>query len=43
MEKLLQIKQKHVIVENELKNLETFDSIYFRGKCHFEDDSTQNY
>ena len=26
-----------------LKNLETFDSIYFRGKSHFEDDGTQYY
>ena len=25
------------------KKLETFDSIYFRGKSHFEDDGTQNY
>ena len=25
-----------------MKKLETFDSIYFRGKSHFEDDSTQN-
>ena len=26
-----------------LKKLETFDSIYFCGKSHFEDDGTQNY
>ena len=25
------------------KELETFDSIYFRGKTHFEDGGTQNY
>ena len=36
-------KTKHVLVENELKKIETFDSIYFRGKSHFEDDGTQNY
>ena len=24
------------------KNLETFDSIYFCGKSHFEDEGTQN-
>ena len=36
-------KTKHLIVENQLKKLETFDSIYFRGKSHFEDDGTQNY
>ena len=29
--------------ENELLKLETFDSIYFRGKSHFEEDGTQNY
>ena len=26
-----------------MKNLQTFDSIYFRGKSHFEEDGTQNY
>ena len=26
-----------------MKRLETFDSIYFRGKSYFEEDSTQNY
>ena len=26
-----------------MKKLETFDSIYFRGKSHFEDNGTQNY
>ena len=26
-----------------LKRLQTFDSIYFRGKSHFENDDTQNY
>ena len=36
-------KTKHLMVENELKKLETFNSIYFRGKGHFEDDGTQNY
>ena len=29
-------------VENELKKLKTFDSSYFKGKGHFEDDGTQN-
>ena len=32
-----------MIVENELKTLETFDSIYFRGKSHLEDNGIQNY
>ena len=36
-------KTKHLLVENELKKLETFDSIYFRGKSFFEEDGTQNY
>ena len=35
-------KTKHLLVENELKKLETFDSIYFRGKSYFEEDGTQN-
>ena len=34
-------KTKHLIFENELKKLQTFDSIYFRGKSHFEGDGTQ--
>ena len=33
-------KTKHLIVENEFEKLETFDSIYFRGKSNFEDDGT---
>ena len=36
-------KAKHLLVENELKNLQKFDSAYFTGKSHFEEDSTQNY
>ena len=36
-------KSKHLLVENELKNLKTFDSIYFRDKSLFEEDGTQNY
>ena len=31
-------KTKHLLVENELEKLQTFDSIYFRGKIHFEED-----
>ena len=26
-----------------MKKLQTFDSIYFRGKSHFEEDGAQNY
>ena len=36
-------KSKHVLVEIELEKLHTFDSIYFRGESHFENDGTQNY
>ena len=32
-----------MLVENELKKLKTFDSIYFRGKTNFEEDGMQNY
>ena len=32
-----------MLVENEFKKLKTFDSIYFRGKSHFEEDGMQNY
>ena len=41
IKKLIQIRQKRLLVGNEFKKLETFDSIYFRGKNHFEDDGTQ--
>ena len=34
---------KHLLAENELKRLQTFNSIYFRGKSHFEVDDAQNY
>ena len=36
-------KSKHLLVENELKKLKTFDSSNFRGKSHFKEDNTQNY
>ena len=36
-------KTKHLLVENEMKKLETFDSSYFIGKNHFEEDGIQNY
>ena len=41
--KIVSNKTKHLIVQSQLKKLETFDSVYFRGKSHFEDDGTQNY
>ena len=41
--KITQNKTKHLLVENELNKLKTFDSSYFIGKSHFEEDGTQNY
>ena len=41
--KTTQNKSKHLLVENELSKLKTFDSGYFIGKSHFEEDGTQNY
>ena len=43
IEKLLQIKQKILLVKNELYKLKTFDSSYFIGKSHFDENGTQNY
>ena len=37
-------KSKHLLVENELKKLEKFDTAYFRGKNYFDDHhGAQNY
>ena len=36
-------KTKHLLVENELNKLKTFDSSYFTSKSHFDEDGTQNY
>ena len=41
--KITQNKSKHLLVENELNTLKTFDSSYFIGKSHFEEDGVQNY
>ena len=41
--KIAQNKSKHLLVENELKKLKTFDSSYFIAKSHFDEDGTQNY
>ena len=41
--KITQNKTKRLLVENELNKLKTFDSGYFIGKSHFEEDSSQNY
>ena len=36
-------KTKHLLIENELKKLKTFDLAYFIGKSHFDEDGAQNY
>ena len=41
--KITKTKTDHLLVVNELNKLKTFDSSYFIGKSHFEEDSTQNY
>ena len=41
--KITSNKSKHLLVENKLKKLKTFDSSYFIGKSHFEEDDEQNY
>ena len=43
LKKITSSKAKHLLVENELKKLKTFDLNYFIGRSHFEEDSTQNY
>ena len=40
--KITSNKPKHLLVENKFKKLKTFDSSYFIGKSHFEEDGTQN-
>ena len=36
--KLTENKAKHLLVENELNKVKTFDSSCFRRKIHFEED-----
>ena len=36
-------KAMHLLIENEFKKLQIFDSIYFRGKSHFKEDATWSY
>ena len=40
--KITQNKSKHLLVENELDKLKTFDFGYFIGKSHFGEGGTQN-
>ena len=39
--KITKNKSKHLLVENELKKLKTFDQSYFIGKSYFEEDGHQ--
>ena len=41
--KITSDRTKHLLVEIELKKLETFDLSYLGGKDYFEEDGTQNY
>ena len=41
--KITKNKSKHLLVENELNKLKTFDSGYFIGKSHFGEDGAQNF
>ena len=41
--KITQNKTKHLLVENELNKLKTFNLGYFIGKSHFEENGAQNY
>ena len=43
MNKKLAIKAKLKAEQDKITKLQAFDSSYFRGKNHFEDDGTQNY
>ena len=40
--KIISNKTKHLLVENELKKLKTFDLSYFIGISHFDEDGAQN-
>ena len=41
--KITSNKRKHLLIENELKKLKTFDLGYFIGKSHFDEDGAQHY
>ena len=41
--KITKNKTDHLLVQNELKKLRTFDLSYFIGKNYFEEDGSQNY
>ena len=41
--KITDNKTKHLLVQNELNKLKTFDASYLRGQSHFEEEGVQNY
>ena len=41
--KIVLNKTKNLVIEKELKKLNTFDASYFCGKNYFEEDDTQNW
>ena len=41
--KITQNKSKQLLVKNELNKLKSFDSNYFIGRSHFDEDGIQNY
>ena len=41
--KMISNKTKHLLVQNELKISQTFNSVYFRDKSLFQEDGTQHY
>ena len=41
--KITKNKIDHLLVQNELNQLKTFDSSYYNGKSYFEEDGTPNY
>ena len=41
--KITSNKSKHLLFENELNKVKTFNSSHFIGKSHFDEDGTQNY
>ena len=41
--KITENKTENVLYKNQLNKLKTFDSDYFIGKSHFEEDGIQNY
>ena len=41
--KITNNESNHLLVENELNKLKTFDPSYFHGKNYFDEDGNQNY